>query len=184
MENGRVGYLVLTMWKNCLALLLLRLYYCSISLLKTVHLISTSFGIPSPDETYTSRAKISPAANSQSSTLYSGVSLLIMLSFPSFKCFFILWERTPWTGFTSNSSQTSWILAVTSWLSPPTFKVLAAAWNAFHAAKTASAYLPLDFPPTTMVWAALAAYPSMCAPNSILQRSSFAILMESSGHGE
>jgi len=112
-EKGRVGYFSLTMWKKALACLLLREYYVSISRLYTVVLASISFPIPSPVETNTSSPIMSPGANSQSSTLYSGVSLLMIASFPSIRCFFILWERTPWRGCTSYCSQTSWIALVT-----------------------------------------------------------------------
>lgn len=47
-----------------------------------------------------------------------------------------------------------------------------------------SAYLPLIFPPTTIVWAQVAAYPSICAPKSILTTSSVFNFIVSSGVGE
>lgn len=77
-----------------------------------------------------------------------------MHSFPSIRCFFVLWESTPSTGFTLKSSHTAAILAVTSWLVPPTLIVLVAALKALYAAKTTSACLSFDFPPITIVWAA------------------------------
>ena len=88
---------------------------------------SDSFPIPSPVVAKTSRLITSPGANSQSSTLYSGVSLLMITSFPSIKCFLSLWERTPWTGSTPYSAQTLAIFAVTSWLEDPTLILLVAA---------------------------------------------------------
>lgn len=131
MENGRVGYFWLTIEKKALACLDLREYYTSISLLKTMVLASASFPMPSPVVPKTSREITSPAANSQSSTLCSGVSTLIITSFPSIKCFLVLWERTPWTALIpSNSSKALAILAVTSWLVDPTLIVLVAAMKA------------------------------------------------------
>ena len=130
MENGRVGYFWLTIEKKALACLDLREYYTSISLLKTMVLASASFPMPSPVVPKTSREITSPAANSQSSTLYSGVSTLIITSFPSIKCFLVLWERTPWTGSTPYASQTLAMLAVTSWFVDPTLMVLVAAMKA------------------------------------------------------
>ena len=147
-------------------------------------LYSVSLPMPSPVETKISRLITSPGANSQSSTLYSGVSWLMITSFPSIKCFLVLWERTPWTGLQSNYSHAVAIFYVTVWLRAPTLIVLTAALKAALAARTASAYLPDDFPPTTIVWAAWAANPSIWAPNSILTKSSFLSLTESSEHGD
>ncbi len=105
-------------------------------------------------------------------------------SFPSFKCFLVLWDKTPWSASTPNSSHTAWILAVTIWFVFSGLIVLVAAWKAFHAALMTSAYLPFDFPPTTMVWPHSAGNPSMWAPNWILTKSSVFKVIESSWRGE
>lgn len=53
-----------------------------------------------------------------------------------------------------------------------------------YAAKITSACLPLIFPPITIVCAQVAAYPSICAPKSILTTSSVFNYIVSSGVGE
>ena len=53
-----------------------------------------------------------------------------------------------------------------------------------NAARTTSAAFPSALPPTTTVWATLAANPSICAPRSIFTTSPFLSLIESSGQGE
>jgi len=127
----------------------------------------------------------SPGANSNSSTLFSGVSLLMITSLPSIICFLILCDNTPSNGLTPYSSQTFAITSVTSALVPAALIFLCAAYIAVYAATIASAFFPDTLPvPTTIVCAATTAYPSIWHPKSILAKSESYSIIESSYIGE
>mmetsp|Transcript_34917 Transcript_34917/g.67103 ORF Transcript_34917/g.67103 Transcript_34917/m.67103 type:complete len:213 (-) Transcript_34917:573-1211(-) len=156
--NGSVGNRVFTSERNWRDAFILSEYFSSRSRLKTVVLLSSCFGLPSPVLITMSKPKTSPCAKTASFTCCSVLVLLMITLFASMTCFFIWWESTPSTGEHLYDSATFAIIAVISALVAPSLNMRCASSAAVHAAIITSALRPstASAPPTTALCASTA----------------------------
>mmetsp|Transcript_20139 Transcript_20139/g.59643 ORF Transcript_20139/g.59643 Transcript_20139/m.59643 type:complete len:338 (-) Transcript_20139:477-1490(-) len=141
--KGSVGKRAFTSEKKAREAFILSEYFSSRSRLKTVHLFSPTFGLPSPVDIAMSIEKTSPFSIVTSLGLFSSFTLLTIILFASMTCFFIWCDRTPSSGVQPYASATLAIMSVTSVFLHPSLNILCASSDAVHAAIIASAFLPV-----------------------------------------